>query len=102
MKCRCEVAVQDILPVARALLAKRLIDVYGLSQTEAAKKMGISQPAVSQYKKDIRGHRKESLSDNPRFLEIVDDIAKRLAEGSIKTEQIAGEMCRFCRLLVEP
>jgi predicted transcriptional regulator len=89
--------VQEILPVARAELAKKLIDVYGLSQTEAAKKLGLSQPAISQYKLDIRGSRTGSYHDNQGFMKIVDDIAKRLAEGSTTAEQVPKEMCRLCR-----
>jgi len=99
MRCKCEVAVQDILPVARAMIAKKLMDVYGLSQTDAAKKMDISQPAISQYKQNIRGRRSGSFKDNPGFMEIVNDVAKRLAEGSIAAKQMAKEMCRFCQLL---
>jgi predicted transcriptional regulator len=99
MRCKCEVAVQDILPIARSLLAKKLIDAYGMSQTEAAKKMGISQPAVSQYKKDIRGCRKGSFADNPKFMEAVNDIAKRLADGSVTAKQMPNELCRLCRVL---
>ena len=99
MRSKCEVAVHDVFPVARSLLAKKLIDAYGLSQTQASKKMGISQPAISQYKKDIRGGMRGSLSENPGFMKLVDEIAKRLAEGSVKAEQMPKEMCRFCRLL---
>jgi predicted transcriptional regulator len=73
--------------------------VYGLSQTEASKKMGMSQPAISQYKKDIRGRRPGSLADDQGFMRVVDDIAKRLAEGSVTPEQMPLEMCRFCRVL---
>ena len=96
MRCKCEVAVHDILPVARALLAKKLVDVFDLSQTDAAKRMGMSQPAISQYKKDIRGMKDVGFKDNARFLEIINDIAKRIAKGSVKPEQMPGEMCRLC------
>jgi predicted transcriptional regulator len=97
MRCRCEVAVQDILPIARSLLAKKLLDAYGMSQTEAAKKMGVSQPAISQYKKDIRGCKKGSLADSPKFTHAVNDIAKRLADGSVTARQMPSELCRLCR-----
>ena len=99
MLMKCERAVNDILPIARAMIAKMLIDAYGFSQTKAAKLMGISQPAISQYKKNIRGNRAGPLADNPEFIAIANDITKRLADGSIKAEQMGKEMCRFCRLL---
>ena len=99
MRCKCEVAVHDILPVARALLAKKLVDVYDLSQTDAAKRMGMSQPAISQYKKDIRGMKDVSFKDNGKFLDVINDIAKRIAKGSVTPEQMPGEMCRLCNAI---
>ncbi len=99
MQIKCERAVSEIFPVARALIAKGLIDSYGFSQTKAAKLMGLSQPAVSQYKKDIRGKRGVPFADQTEFIAIANDIAERLADGSIKANQMGKEMCRFCRLL---
>jgi predicted transcriptional regulator len=96
LRCKCEVAVHDILPVARALLAKKLVDVYDMSQTEAAKRMGMSQPAISQYKQDIRGIKNVGFKDNARFQGIINDIAKRIANGSVKPGQMPAEMCRLC------
>ena len=99
MVCKCESVVNEILPLARSLIAKKLVDAYGFSQTNAAKRMGISQPAVSQYRKNIRGRKTGLLAENPQFTEIANDIAKRIAEGSTNPEQVSKEMCRFCELI---
>jgi len=99
MAFRCEMAAKSIIPVARALIAKKLVDAYGFSQTVAAKKMGISQPAICQYRKNIRGRGAESFEANGRFMEIVNEIAKKVAEGSVTPERIDREMCRLCRLM---
>lgn len=96
---KCEKAVRYILPVARAMVAKKLMEGYGFSQTGVAKKMRISQPAISQYKKNIRGRGSESFTDNSGFVEIANDVAKKIAEGSLPAEKVSGEMCRFCRLM---
>ncbi len=95
---KCEKAVHDLFPVARSLIAKKLMEAYGLSQTAVARKMGISQPAVSQYRKDIRGGRGKSLLKSAEFVSVANDIAKGLAEGSISTEGLGKELCRFCRI----
>ncbi len=100
-RMKCETAVHDIFPIARAMIARKLVEVYGFSQTAAAKKMGISQPAISQYSKDMRGKRGRALSEDHGFVSIANDVAKGLAEGSIRPENLGGELCRFCRL-VEP
>lgn len=99
MRCKCEVAVHDILPVARAMIAKTLIDVYGFSQTQTAKKMGLSQPALSQYKQKIRGKGSGSLKPDSQFEDICNDISKRIANGSLKPDQLQNEMCRLCSLV---
>ncbi|UCD03103.1 MAG: hypothetical protein JSV63_00495 [Candidatus Aenigmatarchaeota archaeon] len=95
---KCERAVHDIFPVARAMIAKKLIDVYKFSQTKAAENLGLSQPAISQYKKNLRGNKAKSLMENQKFVEISNDIAKRIAQGSLKRENMDEEMCRFCRI----
>ncbi|MGB9622829.1 MAG: helix-turn-helix domain-containing protein, partial [Candidatus Bathyarchaeia archaeon] len=51
----CEIAVKCLLPPVRAMIAKTLTSKYNLRQTEAAKRLGISQPAISLYEKKIRG-----------------------------------------------
>jgi predicted transcriptional regulator len=95
---KCERAVHEIFPVARAMIAKKLVDNYSFSQTKAAKRLGLSQPAISQYRKNLRGNKARSLAEDQRFVEISNDIAKRIAEGSLKGEKVGDEMCRFCRL----
>lgn len=50
-----EIEVKYVLPVLRRDLAKALI-ALGLSQKDAAKKLGITESAVSQYLKKKRGN----------------------------------------------
>jgi predicted transcriptional regulator len=96
MMTKCERAAGDVLPRARALIARKLVEVYKLSRTEAAKRMGLTQPAISQYMKETRGRRQ--ADGRGEFAELAGVVAKGLAEGSITKESIGMEMCRFCRL----
>jgi predicted transcriptional regulator len=96
MRMKCERAVQDILPVSRAVIARKLVDVYGFSQTKASMCMGITQPAVSQYRKKTRGKRQFEFTKSPGYMALVDEIAHGLAEGSIKPDRIGRHMCRLC------
>lgn len=97
MRMKCEKAVQDIFPVSRALIALKLVEAYGFSQTKAAKCLGISQPAVSQYAKKVRGKRQFEFTKRPEYQSVVSDIAKGLAEGSITEENLGDAMCRVCK-----
>jgi len=97
MPTRCETAVNDILPAARAMIAKGLVDVYHFTQTKAARCMGVSQPAVSQYLQNLRGSSRHPFASNRDFARSVNDITRGIAEGSITPEKIDHEMCRICR-----
>jgi hypothetical protein len=99
MKPACEIIVQYILPAIRAGVAKRLIEKYGLSQRQAAERLGTTQPAVSQYKKGLRGYKTGILKDNPRLLELIDSLASRSASGEISQDQLTLEFCNICRYL---
>ncbi len=90
MKLPCERFVER-LPVLRALITNEIITTFGLTQEEVAKKLGITQPAISQYLKGSRG-RKE-LADKKLKSE-ARKIAKRIIEG--KTE-FPKTVCSICR-----
>ena len=94
----CEIMVKEILPVLRSLLAKRLSE-FGLSQKKVAEKMGTTQPAVSQYKKGLRGSKTALLEDNREVLEKVDQIAKKLAAGQMAPQDVAFQFCEICEIL---
>lgn len=53
----CESFGRYALPKFRLLVAKELIEKYGFTQTEAARKLGITQAAISQYLHSKRGYR---------------------------------------------
>ncbi len=98
MKPLCEVTVGQVLPFIRALVAKRLVEGYGLSQSLAAKKLGMSQPAISQSQRELRGSR-AGLKGYPKLLDMVNSIAKGVSEGSLNPEQATLEFCKICKYL---
>ncbi len=51
----CDSMVRNILPPMRAEMVSRLIQKQGLSQSDAAKKLGVTRAAVSQYMSGKRG-----------------------------------------------
>jgi len=99
MKSVFEVIVQDVLPTARALVAKRLIETYGLSQKQAAERLGLSQPAISQYKRELRGTRIHIFNNNQKILDKIDSLAKRAAGGEMNQVQISLEICGLYKFL---
>ncbi|MCQ5374165.1 MAG: hypothetical protein NO515_03985, partial [Candidatus Methanomethylicia archaeon] len=45
----CEITVRVLLPALRVLIAKELSETYGWTQTRIARKLGVTQAAVSGY-----------------------------------------------------
>lgn len=50
-----ELAAKSVIPAIRAIVVRRLVEEHGLTQQEAAKLLGVTQPAVSKYLHHKRG-----------------------------------------------
>lgn len=92
-KAPCEYAVWKILPVIRKELACCMVREFGLTQKEAAEKLGITPAAISQYKcnKRGRGEFKNIIHD-----EIQDSTKKLIESGS---SILTSEICRLCKII---
>jgi predicted fused transcriptional regulator/phosphomethylpyrimidine kinase/predicted transcriptional regulator len=77
-----EVVVEEFLPTFRSMLAEALRE-RGLTQSEVADLLGISQSAVSKY---VHGEveRNDRLLADERTLDLVERLADGLAAGDIR------------------
>jgi len=90
----CENIIWYGLPVIRRELAFCLINQFGLSQKEAADKLGITPSAVSQYISKKRG--KITILDE----KIIEEI--KLSAKKIKNQGesvLNSELCKICKIL---
>ncbi len=99
MKPICEVMVLEVLPGIRAIVARKLVEKHGFSQKIAAERLGTTQPAISQYKRELRGHRIKMFKSNPKVLEMIDSLTKRTASGELSQDQITLEFCGICKFM---
>ncbi|MFW6018905.1 MAG: thiamine-phosphate synthase family protein [Halapricum sp.] len=92
-----EVVVEEFLPTFRSLLAEALRQ-RGLTQSEVAELLGISQSAVSKY---VHGEveRNEHLLEDERLAELVEQLADGLADGEMTPVQALVEAEVFVRRL---
>jgi len=92
-----EVVVDEFLPTFRSLLADALRE-RGLTQSEVADLLGISQSAVSKY---VHGEvdRNQDLLEDDRLHELVEDLADGLASGDMTSVQALVEAEVFVRRL---
>ena len=99
MKTVCEVVVNDILPTLRAAVAKELIKNYNLNQSEVAKLLDVSQPAVSQYLRQLRG--KTEMVENETVNAHVKDLAGKLHGKQITAEDLCVNMCNIAKVIID-
>jgi quinolinate synthase len=86
----CEVAVWRILPTIRSEIAKQLASL-GLPQMVISKRLGITQPAVSQYVTKKRGVTFTVSDDAQRLIHA---LAEDVAHG--KDINLNERMCEIC------
>ena len=91
-----DMMVQDVLPSVRALMARKLLE-HGFSQNQAAEKLGLTQPAISQYKRNLRGVRRDFIEEKPRLMELVDELARKIASAHMNPKQANLELFELCK-----
>jgi predicted transcriptional regulator len=97
MDPQCEMIGKYVLPVFRSMLAKELVQNYHLSQTEAAKELGTSQAAISQYLSSKRAYK--GIEHVEPFMPKIRQMAHETARKLINKEMAAGDITPgFCTL----
>ncbi len=98
MSISCENVARHILPIYRSFVAKELVTKYNLTQNEAAKKLGTTQAAVSQYINSKRG-----VKGIPNYQEIepmvrtaAAKVAEQMATAAISIEDFNASFCELC------
>lgn len=92
-----EVVVDEFLPTFRSMLAEKLRK-HGLTQSEVADLLGISQSAVSKYVHGDVERNQRLLEDKP-LRDLVDRLAEGLASGDVRPVQALVETEVFVREL---
>ena len=90
----CEYMMWNGLPVIRKEIAESMINDFGLSQKETARRLGITPAAVCQYVSRKRGR-----------INIVDDLILKEIKTSAQSiinnggGSVILETCRICKIL---
>jgi predicted transcriptional regulator len=90
----CEIIVWHILPAIRRELAKNMIKRHGLSQKEVAKKLGLTEAAISRY---LSGKRAYLNMPNGQVKKEIIKSVDNLVSG--KNTTVIMETCRICDIL---
>jgi predicted transcriptional regulator len=96
-----EVMVQDILPAVRALVAKELTEKHKLTQQSAAEKIGVTQAAVSQYNRELRGWKVKFLAEDQAVMDQVSALSSVVAQSGLQSAEALKQLSSLCRLVRE-
>lgn len=94
MKIPCEVVVKDILPMIRKELSVILVKEYGLPQSTVARRLDITDAAVSQYLRSKRGSSID-CSVYPQYEGLMEELRKS-AEIIFSDGDVFSELCCLC------
>lgn len=97
MKLFCETIFDDTLPAVRAIITNEMIKTYGMNQFEVAQKLGITQPAVSQYLSGLRGKRVRQLVSSSKLMEWIKQLTADIVSGRVKLHEKICEICATTR-----
>jgi uncharacterized protein len=99
MKPYCECVAQYVIPTMRALIAKRLMDKYKLTQQAAAIKLGLTQSAVSQYIRNLRGSKVKTIENDEVVKNEIETFVDRIQSGDLNPLTSMEQFCKICKAI---
>ena len=98
MSASCEAFARHILPLYRSFVAKDLEKKSGYTKGEAAKKLGTTQAAISQYLTSKRGIKRIPNYDEiaPQIQTTAAKAAERLSTRKMSPEEFSASLCDLC------
>ncbi len=95
---KCEDSVKYLLPIVRAEIAKQLMVKYLMSETEAAKLLGVSQASISHYMNGERGGKEHDIIK--KWRPEIEKFASKAADDLIahrSLDDVSAAYCELCR-----
>jgi len=94
-----ELASKSVIPAIRALIVKRLVEEHGMTQQEAAKLLGVTQPAVSKYLHQKRGAaiRLGGIKEVERVTSDIADMVSARKVPAIEVMSKIEQACEYVR-----
>lgn len=86
----CDTLVRNMLPSMRAEMVSRLVNDRGLTQSEAARRLGVTRAAISQYVSRKRGINETQFSSE------INAIIDRWV-CAVETGESDINLCDICR-----
>jgi predicted fused transcriptional regulator/phosphomethylpyrimidine kinase/predicted transcriptional regulator len=95
LRLPCEIVTDQLLPLLRKALVEELVVNRGVSQLQAAKIIGVTQPAVSIYLHSQQRTRKE-LKDATKIEELAKNFTEDWMGGRLSETDAIRRVCELC------
>jgi hypothetical protein len=80
------------------MIAKTLMEKYNLTQQDTALKLGLSQAAISQYVRQLRGSKVKLIEKDKNMIEEIEKFSGRIASGELNSLTALDAFCDICRI----
>jgi len=96
-----EIESRTLIPALRAILAKRLSEKYNIHEDEISKMLGVTQAAVSNYIRGIRGDPKliEKLLSEEQVANMINEISDDLSSDRAYTPSSLSKFIGLCNYI---
>lgn len=100
MKPPCMIIVKHVLPAIRVLVAKELMENYGMRKIDASAKMELTPAAITQYFKGERGASfLVDMAKSEETMKRVSKLAETVARSDSSVEEVIEQLCRICETI---
>jgi len=96
----CEVGVKTVLPAVKAIMARSIVEKYGLNEKQTADLLGLSQSAVSRYISRERGNLL-NIEGTTDVLDLIDQMVTHLIKVPDNKREILKLFCQTCTTIRE-
>lgn len=95
LRLPCEIVTEQLLPLMRKALVVELVSNRGVSQLQAAKIVGVTQPAVSSYLHSQPRTNKE-LKGSTKVKELAKSLTEDWMGGRLSETDAIRRVCELC------
>ena len=96
-----EIESKTLIPALRAILAKKLAGNHKIREDEISKMLGVTQAAISNYIRGIRGDPKliEKLLSEEEVAKMINDLSDSLASDRAYTPSSLSKFIGLCNYI---
>jgi predicted transcriptional regulator len=96
----CEIGVKTVLPAIRALIARIITEKHEIKEKQTAEILGLSQSAISRYKKRNRGNA-ITIENVPEVQVLLDQLVNLLIYKPHHKTEATKLFCQTCKMIRE-